>query len=82
MCIRDRLFPETGLEGARQVTDRIRRAVADIQLRHDGTPVRMTISAGLVSRRMEETLTTACQRADKALYEAKSAGRDRVIGVA
>jgi diguanylate cyclase len=76
------LFPETGLEGARQVTDRIRRAVAEIQLRHDGTPVRMTISAGLVARRIDESLTMACQRADKALYEAKSAGRDRVIGVA
>jgi diguanylate cyclase (GGDEF)-like protein/PAS domain S-box-containing protein len=75
------LFPETPLEGARQVTDRIRRSVTEIQLMHDAVPVRLTISAGLVVRRVDETLTVACQRADKALYEAKGAGRDCVVGV-
>jgi diguanylate cyclase (GGDEF)-like protein/PAS domain S-box-containing protein len=74
------LFPETALEGARQVTDRIRKAVARLQLTHEGACVRMTISAGLVERRTDETLTVACQRADKALYEAKNAGRDCVVG--
>ena len=73
------LFPETPLEGARQVTDRIRRSVTEIQLLHEEVPVRLTISAGLVERRMDETLAAACRRADKALYEAKGAGRDCVI---
>ncbi len=76
------LFPETPLEGAQQVSDRIRRAVAEIELRHGDTPVRLTISAGLVERRMEEVLTAACQRADAALYEAKDGGRDCVVGIA
>jgi diguanylate cyclase (GGDEF)-like protein/PAS domain S-box-containing protein len=76
------LFPETALEGARQVSDRIRRAVADIQLTHGGIAVRLTISAGLVSRRTDELLTAACRRADAALYEAKDSGRDCVVGVA
>ena len=75
------LFPETPLEGARHVSDRIRRAVAEIQLMQGDVPVRLTISAGLVARREDELLTTACQRADEALYEAKSAGRDCVVGI-
>jgi diguanylate cyclase (GGDEF)-like protein len=76
------LFPETSLEGARQVSDRIRRAVAEIRLTHEGSPVKLTISAGLVARRTDEALTAACRRADAALYEAKDSGRDCVVGVA
>jgi diguanylate cyclase (GGDEF)-like protein/PAS domain S-box-containing protein len=73
------LFPETGLEGAKQVSDRIRRAVSDIQLTHQGAEVKLTISAGLVARRHDEALTAACGRADAALYQAKDSGRDRVV---
>jgi diguanylate cyclase (GGDEF)-like protein/PAS domain S-box-containing protein len=76
------LFPETPLDGARQVCDRIRRAVSEISLTRSDLPVRLTISAGIVERRSDESLEAACQRADMALYEAKDAGRDRVVGVA
>jgi diguanylate cyclase (GGDEF)-like protein/PAS domain S-box-containing protein len=76
------LFPETPMEGARRVSDRIRRAVAGIRLTHGTLPVTITISAGLVARRTDEELSTACQRADAALYQAKDSGRDRVVGVA
>ena len=76
------LFPETPLEGARQVTDRIRRAVAELRLTHGEVPVTLTISAGLAERRANETLAAACKRADAALYEAKDSGRDCVVGVA
>ena len=75
------LFPETPLEGARQVSDRIRRAVAGIELAHGEITVKLTISAGLVARRGDEGLAVACQRADAALYEAKDAGRDCVVGI-
>jgi diguanylate cyclase (GGDEF)-like protein/PAS domain S-box-containing protein len=75
------LFPETPMEGARQVSDRIRQAVAGIRLTHGALPVKLTISAGVVERRTDEVLSAACQRADAALYEAKGAGRDRVVGV-
>jgi diguanylate cyclase (GGDEF)-like protein/PAS domain S-box-containing protein len=75
------LFPETPLEGARQVSERIRRAVADLRLTHGEIPVPLTISAGLVARRPDELLATACQRADAALYAAKDSGRNRIISV-
>jgi diguanylate cyclase (GGDEF)-like protein len=73
------LFPETALDGARQVSDRIRRAVSDISLTHRGESVKLTISAGLAARRSDEPLTTACGRADAALYQAKDSGPDRVV---
>ncbi len=73
------LFPETPLDGAKQVSDRIRRAVSDIRLAHGGERVRLTISAGLVARRQDELLTAAWSRADAALYQAKDSGRDRVV---
>jgi len=75
------LFPETPLEGERQVTDRIRRAVAAIELAPQGVAVKLTISAGLAERVNDEVMTAACQRADAALYQAKDAGRDCVVGV-
>jgi diguanylate cyclase (GGDEF)-like protein/PAS domain S-box-containing protein len=77
------LFPETPLEGARQVSDRIRRAVTEIRLVAQGEVcVRLTISVGLAEHREDESLAAVCRRADAALYEAKDAGRDCVVGVA
>ena len=76
------LFPETRLEGAKQVSDRIRRAVAEIRLIRGDVPVQLTISTGIVERRADESLDAACQRADTALYEAKDSGRDCVVVVA
>jgi diguanylate cyclase (GGDEF)-like protein len=76
------LFPETPLAGARQVSERIRRAVADLRLTHGEIPVPVTISAGLVARRADELLAAACQRADAALYKAKESGRNHVTAVA
>lgn len=74
------LFPETPLEGAKHVSHRMRRAVAELRLTHRGEPVPLTISVGIVARRADETLTMACGRADAALYQAKDSGRDRVVG--
>ncbi|HEY1913318.1 MAG TPA: sensor domain-containing diguanylate cyclase [Vicinamibacterales bacterium] len=73
------LFPETVLGGARQVSDRIRLAVSQLELTHRGETVKLTISAGVVARRHDEALRVACDRADAALYQAKDSGRDRVI---
>jgi PleD family two-component response regulator len=43
---------------------------------------RISFSAGLTARRGAEALADTVNRADKALYQAKSTGRDRVVTAA
>ncbi len=61
-----------------QVFERLRRVVAE----HDWTQVspglRVTISAGVVQVGRAEPVDAAVARADRLLYEAKGAGRNRV----
>jgi diguanylate cyclase (GGDEF)-like protein len=49
------------------------------QTRDDDVPVVVTISFGVVSPAPHESLGAARSRADQALYEAKRAGRDRIV---
>ncbi len=76
------LLPETNLDGARQVVERMREAVASLRIATEAGDVRLTTSAGVVAYRHGETLDALLRRADDALYEAKDAGRDRVVASA
>jgi diguanylate cyclase (GGDEF)-like protein len=69
------VLPETPIEAATRVTERLRQAIADEPL-SDGE--RVTISAGVVAWSKDDSLDTTLGRADKAMYEAKHAGRNRV----
>ena len=77
------LLPETGLEQARIAAERLRIRVKEIVLDSEHGPIAFTVSAGVSAwNAPEETIDPALARADRALYEAKSAGRDRVkVGV-
>ncbi len=80
------LLPDTGPDAARSLADRLRAGVAERPVAlADGTELALTISAGLAAvapTRQDEDLKILADsllaRADVALYEAKSAGRDRV----
>jgi diguanylate cyclase (GGDEF)-like protein len=76
------LLPATDLAGACAVAERIRQAVEDLQLPHQGSGFGMvTLSAGvamLAPRRGVHVEGMLVEAADKALYQAKSAGRNRV----
>jgi diguanylate cyclase (GGDEF)-like protein/PAS domain S-box-containing protein len=73
------VFIETSAGEAAAVTERLARAVAETVVQHDGAPISVTISAGVVERRPAETLESALKRADDALYVAKNEGRNRVV---
>jgi diguanylate cyclase (GGDEF)-like protein/PAS domain S-box-containing protein len=75
LCI---LFPETDLEAAATVVERLRAAVEALPIATDAGIVRCTVSAGVATRRPDETLESMLNRADSALYAAKEAGRNRV----
>ncbi|MBD3658089.1 MULTISPECIES: GGDEF domain-containing protein [Marinobacter] len=73
------LLPETGPEGAGQVAEKIRAAMDDAPVQTGNEVIHQTISLGVSSFRPDDTVTTLISRADEALYEAKSAGRNRVV---
>ncbi|HEX3549134.1 MAG TPA: sensor domain-containing diguanylate cyclase [Candidatus Elarobacter sp.] len=76
------VFPETDAEGAYQVAERLRAAVAALALPHRRSPLPcgiVTISVGLamLGGRADDA-EALIARADAALYRAKSAGRNGV----
>ncbi|HXY85522.1 MAG TPA: GGDEF domain-containing protein, partial [Gaiellaceae bacterium] len=72
------LVPETDAEGAGRVAERIRAAMAEIRLPTSGV-VPVTASFGVAQLGRDESGEELLKRADRALYEAKSLGRNRVV---
>lgn len=74
------LFPASDAVSARAVAERVRLGLAAERFEFDGSPFRITVSAGIADGAAasptgrEEILF----RADKALYAAKEAGRNKV----
>ncbi len=73
------LMPETPPEVARTVLDDLRKHVASLPFHFRGDPVSVTFSAGLAEFGEDDDEDEVFDRADKALYLAKDAGRDRVF---
>ncbi|PPI84072.1 GGDEF domain-containing protein [Marinobacter maroccanus] len=73
------LFPETEPADARTVVDKLREHVGKLPFHFRGEPVTVTFSAGLACFVAGDTEESVFDRADRALYQAKDAGRDRVI---
>ncbi|MDP8223753.1 MAG: diguanylate cyclase [Candidatus Lernaella stagnicola] len=71
------VFPETGVEGASAVAERVREAVAEAEV--PGLPRKVTISIGIASFPDHASDSAGLIRAaDIALYKAKHGGRNRV----
>ncbi|MCP5286173.1 MAG: diguanylate cyclase [Burkholderiaceae bacterium] len=71
------LLPATPADEAQQVLTRLQRELTASLFMHDGREVFVTFSAGVTAWRSGETLDTALERADEALYEAKRTGKNR-----
>ncbi len=70
---------ETDMAGARLVGERIREAIEAHRFVLDGVTARITISIGIaVMPEHGDDLKTLVNAADRALYAAKNAGRNRV----
>ncbi len=70
------LLPGTGAEGALRVAERVRAAVSEAPITVDGRTLWVTCSAGVAEVLPDDTPESLYKRADTALYQAKSAGRN------
>ncbi len=74
------ILPGTDGDGARNIAERLRKAVMDKTFLVDGRPLGVTISLGIATcpsdaKRKEELI----EKADQALYQAKHGGRNRSV---
>jgi len=76
------LLPETDLEGALAVANKIRESVAMTEFVINKPGVRLTISLGVCSHQNEQNIFDAVTHADQALHKAKMGGGNRAVAAA
>ena len=74
------LLPHTNAAGAVYLADAMRKAVAELPVEFNGQPIPLTISIGVASssQQIPSPSDQMLSPADKALYQSKQAGRNRV----
>jgi diguanylate cyclase (GGDEF)-like protein len=72
------ILPETPLEGALQVAERLRETVGALEIVYEGKSIRLTMSFGVatMSPGGEITKKELIKQADGAMYRAKTSGRN------
>jgi diguanylate cyclase (GGDEF)-like protein len=73
------LLPDTRATLARGGLERVRERASAVLVTSGGAALSATVSVGLSEHHAGETVSQALERADRALYEAKAQGRDRVV---
>jgi diguanylate cyclase (GGDEF)-like protein len=74
------LLPETPVKGAMEVAGRIRDAVVGVPLELDGKRIVSSVSIGVAAHPADgSTMDALVARADRAMYQAKESGRNRVV---
>jgi diguanylate cyclase (GGDEF)-like protein/PAS domain S-box-containing protein len=72
------LLPNSDLAEARVIAEKIRQHIPEQTLSLRGGELAMTVSIGVIQLGAELQLEDAYKRVDRALYEAKATGRNRV----
>lgn len=74
------ILPGSDMENTRKTAERIRSAIRDQPVDIDDQDYPVTVSVGVTSMSIQDRDPwNALERADKALYEAKADGRDRIV---
>ena len=69
------ICPETDIEGAMILAEKLRKSISEYRFTNVG---KKTASFGITTCSDKCTFESMINRADKALYKAKSAGRNKV----
>ena len=72
------VLPDTSIEAAEMIVERMLAAVRQSRPMKDAPGFHYSCSAGIAVARPGEPIEELFQRADRALYDAKMAGRDRI----
>ena len=73
------LLPQTDLDGARNVAEKIRSELADVPFETEAGPLPVTLSAGVACHPQHGSGASHIAAADGALYAAKGGGKNRVV---
>ncbi|HEX7030224.1 MAG TPA: GGDEF domain-containing protein [Gammaproteobacteria bacterium] len=73
------VMPDTAEAGAKNGMERMRKRIESDDSPFRGVSVPVTVSVGVAELQPNETVAALLERADKALYAAKQAGRNRVV---
>ncbi len=75
-------MPESDREGSCRLGERIRAAVEEASIRAGDAGISCTVSAGITEIESHDTeIAEVIARADKALYKAKTSGKNRVVSL-
>jgi diguanylate cyclase len=73
-------LPDADLKTGHDILDRLRQALGQLPFETNGKPpFHVTVSFGLTLLDSDVPIETSIERADKALYTAKTAGRNQVV---
>ncbi len=73
------LLPAVPEDGARVVGETVRQAVRSLAIQVDGHPLTISVGVATIVPTNQSSPFDLLEHADKALYAAKDAGRDRVV---
>jgi diguanylate cyclase len=73
------ILSETSLNGACAYAERLREKIEALRFTDIDAEMKITVSIGVTQYRPREEISTALNRADMALYDAKAQGRNRVV---
>ena len=73
------MLPDTSIAGAYDVIEDLRRQFAHIRFTHDDIEFSATFSAGIATCPPNGDMDALIAAADRALYQAKSTGRNRIV---
>lgn len=73
------LMPNATLEAASMVAERLREKVSAIEVSVGGQTIKVSMTFGVSSHRLEEPVEAPVSRADGALYKGKAQGRNQVV---
>jgi diguanylate cyclase (GGDEF)-like protein len=74
------ILPETDLEGAVRVSEKLRLDIAELTLPHNRNVIQTSVSIGIAAYPEDgRTGSELMRRADHAMYEAKRRGRNQIV---